>query len=303
MVQVFLSIVPLFTLIIIGWVVGKMKVASTKWVDVLNAYAYYLGFPALIFYSLIHLQSNLSDYLTIIGLNIVYLLVLLIGTYALLMYFKMSASKRRTIPLLLVFNNIAFLGFPVIERTIGKLFLGEASIIAACYLFTVFSVGVFLLEATLDRQTSPLGILKSLLRNPLLVAVILGVAVQVLQIKLPASSVEVIEMIGSSTTPVVLCAIGVFMSTVTLKPIKNWLQPFIISLISLLIVPLCLWMILKSNLETTKLSIIEAAMPLAITPFAMAKNYQLDQNLIARSIVLSTLLSFITLPFWIDWLV
>jgi predicted permease len=43
-------------------------------------------------------------------------------------------------------------------------------------------------------------------------------------------------------------------------------------------------------------------MPLAITPFALARQYDLDQEFIARSIVMSTVLSLISLPFWISLL-
>ncbi len=43
-------------------------------------------------------------------------------------------------------------------------------------------------------------------------------------------------------------------------------------------------------------------MPLAITPFALADKYNLDKDFIARSIILSTILSAISLPFWISLL-
>jgi hypothetical protein len=47
-------------------------------------------------------------------------------------------------------------------------------------------------------------------------------------------------------------------------------------------------------------SLIESAMPLAITPFALADTYELDKEFIARSIVLSTIVAVLTLPFWIS---
>ncbi|MEK7547871.1 MAG: AEC family transporter, partial [Patescibacteria group bacterium] len=47
-------------------------------------------------------------------------------------------------------------------------------------------------------------------------------------------------------------------------------------------------------------SIIQAAMPLAITPFALADKYNLNKDFIARSIVLSTILAVVSLPFWIS---
>ena len=47
-------------------------------------------------------------------------------------------------------------------------------------------------------------------------------------------------------------------------------------------------------------SIVQAAMPVAITPFALAGPLELDREFIARSIVLSTVLSAVTLPLWIS---
>jgi len=46
-------------------------------------------------------------------------------------------------------------------------------------------------------------------------------------------------------------------------------------------------------------SILEAAMPLGITPFALAEKYDLDKKFIARGIVFSTILAMTSLPVWI----
>jgi predicted permease len=48
------------------------------------------------------------------------------------------------------------------------------------------------------------------------------------------------------------------------------------------------------------MSAVLAAMPLAITPFALARTYDPDREFLARAIVLSTMLSAVSIPFWIS---
>ncbi len=44
----FQSIVPLFIVILAGMVVSRNKSVDEKWIEVLNTYALWIGFPALI---------------------------------------------------------------------------------------------------------------------------------------------------------------------------------------------------------------------------------------------------------------
>ena len=46
-------------------------------------------------------------------------------------------------------------------------------------------------------------------------------------------------------------------------------------------------------------SILEAAMPVGLTPYALSQQYRLDTTFTARVVLLSTSLSLILLPLWI----
>ncbi|MGC9355274.1 MAG: AEC family transporter, partial [Mariniphaga sp.] len=48
-----------------------------------------------------------------------------------------------------------------------------------------------------------------------------------------------------------------------------------------------------------KAIIIDAAMPLGVTPYVLAVQYKLKTTLVARIIVFGTLLSIIVIPLWI----
>jgi predicted permease len=62
------------------------------------------------------------------------------------------------------------------------------------------------------------------------------------------------------------------------------------------------YLVIKSaglNELQLKSTVLEAAMPLGLTPYALATQYKLETTLIARIVVISTLLSLVTIPVWI----
>jgi predicted permease len=50
--------------------------------------------------------------------------------------------------------------------------------------------------------------------------------------------------------------------------------------------------------DQVRATIVDAAMPLGLTPYALSIQYKLKTTLMARIVVLSTLLSMIIIPLW-----
>jgi hypothetical protein len=48
--------------------------------------------------------------------------------------------------------------------------------------------------------------------------------------------------------------------------------------------------------DARAVTVVEAAMPLAVTPFALSSMYPMDREVLVTSIFVSTLLSAVTLP-------
>ena len=100
----------------------------------------------------------------------------------------------------------------------------------------------------------------------------------------------------------VLIALGLFIGSLKIGKLSEWIPVFLFSIVTLLLLPAGFYFGVKffgyapSQLSS---SMIEIAMPLAVTPFMLANTYNLNKKFIARSIVLSTILSVISLPFWI----
>ncbi|MBN2087089.1 AEC family transporter [Candidatus Peregrinibacteria bacterium] len=303
MINVLIAITPLFLVIFIGAFLEHAKIADKNWSPVLNNFALKIGLPALIFASLAKMDFVFSEQSQLIYVNSLvmicsFLIALVIGKIL-----RLNRKNFRTFFICLGFTNCAYLGFPTLTQIYGESVLPIASLIVAVYLFWIFTLGIGFLDYTQIRSHKNLAkkILLNLIKNPLLIAVFLGLIVASLGINIPVIINKSIDMLSASVTPVVLIVIGLFIGQSKFGNIKKWIPVFIFSIMTLMVIPGLFILGIKLfglNLPEFTTSIVISAMPLAITPFALADTYKLNKGFIARSIVLSTILAIITIPFW-----
>lgn len=304
MIQIFTVIAPLFLIILAGAVLQRSRMIGDNWQSVLNEFALKIGFPVLIFTSLTKAPFSFAEQAPLIAGNSLFILTLFLAAYAAAKILRLSPRMMRTVFICLVFGNVAYLGIPVLVQVAGEKILPMASLIVAVYLFWNFTVGIAFLDLTRTNNTENIvrDVAQNLLKNPLLIAVILGLIVAGLNIRLPHIVTTALSMITASVTPIVLIVIGLFIGASSIGKMSDWLPVFFFSCIVLIVKPAVLYFGVNffgvSAVEFSP-SVIEAAMPLAITPFALADIYDMDKEFIARGIVLSTILSIVTLPLWI----
>jgi predicted permease len=305
MTAVFGVIAPLFLIILGSAVLERFTHVGEHWSVVLNDFALYVGFPALIFLALARTPLSLAENAGLLLVNSLLLLAVFGLAFLAGMVFRLSPLRRRTVFLCLGFGNVAYLGVPILVQVWGPTVLPTAGIIIAVYLFWIFTLGLAVVqhgrtEGALLRTT-----LTGLLRNSLLLAVVAGILLAALGIALPPLVVTALDMLSASVTPLVLVLIGLFIGRARMGTAREWLPVLGFSLATLFLLPALLMLGLIAagvppSLYAT--SIVQAAMPVAITPFALADRLDLDREFIARSIVLSTMLSLLSLPVWI-WIV
>ena len=144
------TILPIFVIIVLGVFFYRIKLAKYSWVEVLNEFVVRIGFPSLIFSTLVKLEWNLQLHGQILLLNSAFVLFCFSLAYLVGKLLKFDKKLRRTLFLAATYGNIAYLGIPVIELFLGKSYLPEASLITACYLFWIFTVGMIYLEYSTD---------------------------------------------------------------------------------------------------------------------------------------------------------
>jgi len=305
MLQVFTSIAPLFLIIFGAAALVRLQYIGKEWEHTLNEFALKIGLPALIFTALASTSFSFAEEAALIGANSAFIGASFLAALALGALLRLKKPMFLTLFICFIFGNVAYLGIPLLTTVYGEGVLPMLSLIIAIYLFWIFSVAIAYLEYESEKSRKR-DVLKKVLMhmvtNPLLLAVLGGLIVGGFSIPLPAMILESLELLASSVTPVVLVVIGLFIGSSSLGKIKDWIPVMLFTILTLVVLPAAFYgaVVLGGfDLQFFELSILEAAMPLAITPFALADQYKLEKAFIARTIVLSTICSVITIPGWI----
>lgn len=305
MTQILIVIAPLFLIIFASAVLQKFANLGSDWQKVLNEFALKIGFPVLIFSALAGTKFSFAEEFSLIAANSVFIIASFILAFLIGKLFKLKKQTLSTLFICFAFGNVAYLGIPVLTQIFGGEIIPTASLIVAIYLFCIFTIGIGYLDYSNkeDKEKVVKDIIKSLSKNPLLIAVLFGLIVGGLNIPIHAVLEKSLDMISASVTPTVLIVIGLFIGSSKIGKISEWAPAAVFSAVTLMLLPAIFYFGIKVMGEVPhqfSSSIIQAAMPLAITPFALADKYKLNKTFIARSVVLSTIFAAITLPFWIS---
>ena len=296
------SILPLFLIILLGFVLMRTEVVRPGWVDILNKYALWIGLPSLIFVALVRLDFKFGEYGSLIFFNSAYLICCIFLAFPVSLIFKTSLKTRRTLFLLLGFGNISYLGIPLLSSALGQEAIGSAILLSAVYPFWMFTLAIGLIEVTGHEKVHILVIVKRLVTNPLLISVFIGILVSWTKISVPATLIKTLDLFAQSVTAVVLFSLGIFLGAQQLGTRKEWLPVLGLSLVILILLPGILYFAAKGSGMTNiqfRSSVLDAAMPMGLTAYAMTEQYELNALLTGRLVILSTALSALILPIWI----
>jgi predicted permease len=297
----FQSIGPLFLVIFVGMIVSRNKSVDQQWLEILNNYALWIGFPALILVALSRLQWNMELYGSLIGWNSFRIVLSMLLVFPVAGLLNLKNSTRRTLFLAVSYGNVAYLGIPVLRSAYGDQILPEATMISAVYVFWLFTLGIFLVEYFGDHKVHLRELLVRLVTNPLLIAVFIGLIIAVNHIQLPKVMLSGLDILANSVTGVVLFSLGLFMGKQPVGKIQEWLPVLVFSLVILFVLPFLFLLITQqfNDLSVSKPWIMETAMPMGLTAYALCLKYKLNTEFASRVVVLSTLLALLSLPLWL----
>ena len=296
------SILPLFLIILLGFVMMRIEVVRSGWVDILNKYALWVGLPSLIFVAIVRLDFKFSEYGSLIFLNSAYLLCCILLAFPISVLFKTSLQTRRTLFLLLGFGNISYLGIPLLSNALGPEAIGPAILLSAVYPLWMFTFAIGLIEITGHQKVQTLIILKRLVTNPLLISVFMGILVSWLKIPIHGALIKTLDLFGQSVTAIVLFSLGIFLGAQQIGTSRQWLPVLGLSVLIMIILPGIFYFCARGsgmNNIQFRSSVLDAAMPMGLTAYAMTEQYELNALLTGRLVILSTALAAITLPAWI----
>jgi malate permease and related proteins len=189
----------------------------------------------------------------------------------------------------LIFPNIGNMGLPICLFAFG-----ERGLALAMIYFTVTTIGQFSFGPAIARGQITLG---GLLRAPFLYAAIVAVACAQAGFVAPKWLNDTLTMLGDLSIPLMLLGLGAALAEFR---VNNRMRAAILSLarIGLGVAggALVAWAFGLSGVERGVL-IVQSAMPVAVFNYLFARMYGADPDEVAGLILLSTLASYLTLPF------
>lgn len=209
---------------------------------------------------------------------------------------KLEEAKRRVFVCSLVFCNITFIGYPILQELYGNIGLLCAIVFSMIYNVVFYSWGMFYLG---DRGR---GSLRSILTNKIALASVLALVMYFLQIKIPEPLYSTFNGIGALTMPLSMIIIGCSLADSGICKILRDRTLYLPTVLRMAVMPavVCLVMrLLGVDPEIIRISTVIAALPSGTMTSIVAADYGCAPDYAANIMVQTMLAMLAALPAWV----
>ncbi|MED1945630.1 MULTISPECIES: AEC family transporter [Brevibacillus] len=288
-------ILPVLLIFLSGYILQRIFKMDLK---PISSLAIYILSTALVFRTFYKTQLDLQlFYIVVISLLLLAALVVITQLTARL--FKYDKQQESALMLATAFMNSGNYGTPIILFAFG-----EAGFTYAVQIMVLHSImmGVFGVYFA-SRGGNGMGTaIKAIFKQPSNYAVVLAILLQQLQIVIPQSYYQAIDLVAQAAIPVVMLILGMQLANVSAKALE-WQGLSAASVIRLVASPLlayliCLLFPIDPLLQ--KVVVVLAAMPSAATTAIYAIQFNLRPQFVSSSVLVTTVISIGTLTFLLN---
>ncbi len=281
---------PVFLLALVGLIWVKMGFEYR--VEFVTRLAMTLSVPCLIFVALMKtdIEPNALADLSLATLAAYGLVA--VGFFAIAALAKLD---RSTYVAPLIFGNTGNLGLPLALFAFGNEGLSYAVVVFAVMAILSFTFGIWLVAGG--------GSLMKVLKEPLVGATVLGGLFLWQGWETPIFLTNSLELIGQMAIPVMLITLGVAIARLEVKSMG---QAVVLSVIKAGLCAGTGWAIsvwFGLSPVASAVLIVQLATPVAVTSYLIAEKYGAEAQPVAGLVVVSTLLSVITLPLILSFVI
>ena len=289
------NILPVFFMLALGFALGRTRYVSGDEARALNRIAFLILQPALIFplmASVPFAEFELSALARYAACQIV--------TFALsyqiaLRLLKRDAQEAWLLAMAMIFVNSLLYIWPISFLIYGEAAALPITAIVAWDASVCFAFFIITTDLRANRQASVRASLKRVVTNPVLIAIALGTAVNLVGLTVPEPVLTGAKFAGAGAAPLTLFALGVILSGQALTP-----SPTVVtfSAIKLLAFPALVWAALSAAPPPGNwgdLFLLIAAGPSGAMAFALAMLHGIRTDAIAPVIIWTSALSLLSL--------
>jgi hypothetical protein len=282
------AVLPIALIIAIGTLANRLLNLESQ---TLSQVTLYILSPALIIDSLYRTTLSIESTAGLLFAYFLASLLLYVAVWLIGKILKLPQHFQKTLIATTLFSNNGNLGLPFVAFSLGSAGLERAIIYMIASSILMFSFG----PALLKGRGIEYG-LRLTLKLPLLWSILAGLCLRTLPFKIPFQLDTSVQQLGQAAIPVALIILGIELADTRFSLGR---KETLAAVIRLAIAPLIAYFVGRSlNLPILDLQVLvlQSAMPTAVSTLVLVTEFGGDAAWVARTIVISTLMSFVTLP-------
>ncbi|BDM63986.1 malonate transporter [Shewanella sp. NFH-SH190041] len=298
--SVFTLIAPLLLVACCGFGCSRSGWFSREQIDGISRFAFSVSIPLLLFSTM--LTVPLKESLRLEVLFAFYLPVISLFwlmAFAAAWWLKRPVSECAALGLGSCYSNTLLVGLPLIMAAFGP-----EKLVTVFLILPFHSAVLFGMTFALSGGQRWQGVAVSLLRNPVVASLTLGIIGNLIGFKLPALFAQAVEMLAQ---PAIVCALFVLGANMHYYKLRSSVTPtLVLSVIKLFLLPatVCgLGIVLGLTREELAITTLLAASPLGVNAYLIACQLERDMATIAATVLVSSCLSVISSGIWLMLLV
>jgi len=293
------ALIPILALILAGFVIQRSNFLPATFWPSAEKLTYFLLMPAILIHSIANKQ--MAD-LPWFGMLVTVEGAVIVSAVLIISWWRFNRhidgpGFTSAFQGAVRFNS--FVALALAEKLFGAegLFLAALGAGFMILLINVLCVSAFSVAVNEGRSIRPAAVLADLARNPLIIACVIGVSLNVSGLKLPQEIDGVLVLAGKAAFPIGLMAVGAAYRSGSL--VKHWQPLLASSMVQFVCKPAAAWWIGSTmGLSGLPLTIVVLlfSVPTAPTSYILSRQMGGDHDSMASIITAQTCLSFMTLP-------
>jgi malonate transporter and related proteins len=294
--EVLYGFAVVWVVIVVGIVLGRTEVLGPDARRVLSRTAFFVGSPTLMFVTLRDSDPGLlaSEQMVVAAASALGtgLVTVLVGRFLL----RRGFVETVVLGISGSVCNAANMGFPVALYVLGS--IEHAAPVMLFQLAVYTPIYLMLLDAgTRGVRPSLRTVAGSVLRNPMIIAAALGVAVSASGLRIPDEVMVPVEQLAGLSIPTMLLAFGLSLSDQppTRAMLRSSGDTLVASGAKLLLMPALAWLVggplLRMEPHDLFAVVVMASLPTAQNVFVAASRYQAGEKIARDTVLVTTVLS------------
>lgn len=293
-------VLPLVIMMSLGWFLKYFKVCDDSFFKYGNKLTFKVFLPLLLFNNVYSSDIASSFNLKLIVFVVSAILITIILLILIIPKIEKENRNRGVLIQALLRTNYILFGVPVYMNLFGQEGIGTTSMIAVIAIPLYNFLSVIVLSIYSNKETNNNLEIKNtildIVKNPLIIACVIGIAMASIGIKLPNVLEKTILDISKIATPFALIIIGGEFGIV--NAVKNVKYIVWVSIFKLIVIPgIILLSAILIGFRQQELGVLLAvfASPIAIASYAMAQNAKANDELAGQLVATTTIISSFTI--------